>query len=341
MSLHWPSSATPSISEASPTRHSSTPSPPPSGSPGPCSSPPSPLRSQPPSPGAAPPGSRSPGSSNRSPAGSSPLSSSPPSPSHLARPKRAALGSLGGGLSTASGRQPVATLVLTGATQPLLATSKPAATALSHARRRVPQLVAHLRRPARRHALGHRRATARRPVGLVGDLPAQRGPAPARRARPHRPALDRPRLDPRHARRTNADTTKLSADPAPGHDHADETDYLTRPTGRHANDCAEPIDRAPTRDVRTGSARTGPDNQRGPKGRHDRGAGPAAVGLGRRRLVRGGRPLGRRPRAPAPPPRLPLPAARARPGPHPRAVAADAAPPRPPLRCRGRPRGHE
>ncbi len=42
-----------------------------------------------------------------------------------------ALGSLGGGLSTLSGRQPVATLVLTGATQPLLATSKPAATALS------------------------------------------------------------------------------------------------------------------------------------------------------------------------------------------------------------------
>ena len=42
-----------------------------------------------------------------------------------------ALGSLGGGLSTASGRQPVATLVLTGATQPLLATSKPAATDLS------------------------------------------------------------------------------------------------------------------------------------------------------------------------------------------------------------------
>ena len=42
-----------------------------------------------------------------------------------------ALGSLGGGLSTFSGRQPVATLVLTGATQPLLATSKPAAADLS------------------------------------------------------------------------------------------------------------------------------------------------------------------------------------------------------------------
>ena len=42
-----------------------------------------------------------------------------------------ALGSLGGGLSTAGGRQPVATLVLTGATQPLLATSKPATTDLS------------------------------------------------------------------------------------------------------------------------------------------------------------------------------------------------------------------
>ena len=43
----------------------------------------------------------------------------------------AALGSLGGGLSTLSGRQQVATLVLTGATQPLLATSKPATTDLS------------------------------------------------------------------------------------------------------------------------------------------------------------------------------------------------------------------
>ena len=42
-----------------------------------------------------------------------------------------ALGSLGGGLSTVGGRQPVATLVLTGATQPLLATSKPATTDLS------------------------------------------------------------------------------------------------------------------------------------------------------------------------------------------------------------------
>jgi len=42
-----------------------------------------------------------------------------------------ALGSLGGGLSTLSGRQPVATLVLTGATQPLSATSKPATTALA------------------------------------------------------------------------------------------------------------------------------------------------------------------------------------------------------------------
>ena len=42
-----------------------------------------------------------------------------------------ALGSLGGGLSTLSGRQQVATLVLTGATQPLLATSKPATTDLS------------------------------------------------------------------------------------------------------------------------------------------------------------------------------------------------------------------
>ena len=42
-----------------------------------------------------------------------------------------ALGSLGGGLSTFSGRQPVATLVLTGATQPLSATSKPATTALA------------------------------------------------------------------------------------------------------------------------------------------------------------------------------------------------------------------
>ena len=112
-----------------------------------------------------------------------------------------ALGSLGGGLSTLSGRQPVATLVLTGATQPLSATSKPATTDLSTPERRdsFHQLVAHLRRPARRHALGHRRATARRPVGLVGDLPAQRGPAPARRARPHRPALDLSRLDTRAA----------------------------------------------------------------------------------------------------------------------------------------------
>ena len=42
-----------------------------------------------------------------------------------------ALGSLGGGLSTLSGRQQVATLVLTGATQPLSATSKPATTALA------------------------------------------------------------------------------------------------------------------------------------------------------------------------------------------------------------------
>jgi len=42
-----------------------------------------------------------------------------------------ALGSVGGGLSTLSGRQPVATLVLTGATQPLSATSKPATTALA------------------------------------------------------------------------------------------------------------------------------------------------------------------------------------------------------------------
>jgi DNA-binding SARP family transcriptional activator/LysM repeat protein len=42
-----------------------------------------------------------------------------------------ALGSPGGGLSTAGGRQPVATLVLTGATRPLLATSKPAAADLS------------------------------------------------------------------------------------------------------------------------------------------------------------------------------------------------------------------
>jgi len=49
-----------------------------------------------------------------------------PRPTHSA-----ALGSLGGGLSTASGRQPVATLVLTGATGPLLATSKPAAADLS------------------------------------------------------------------------------------------------------------------------------------------------------------------------------------------------------------------
>ncbi|MGD0442255.1 MAG: LysM domain-containing protein, partial [Acidimicrobiales bacterium] len=48
------------------------------------------------------------------------------------RPTQAtALGSLGGGLSAAGGRQPVATLVLTGATQPLLATSKPAAADLS------------------------------------------------------------------------------------------------------------------------------------------------------------------------------------------------------------------
>jgi nucleoid-associated protein YgaU len=49
-----------------------------------------------------------------------------PRPTHGAAP-----GSLGGGLSTAGGRQPVATLVLTGATQPLLATSKLAATALA------------------------------------------------------------------------------------------------------------------------------------------------------------------------------------------------------------------
>jgi DNA-binding SARP family transcriptional activator len=49
-----------------------------------------------------------------------------PRPTHAT-----ALGSLGGGLSTAGGRQPVATLVLTGATQPLLATSKPAAATLS------------------------------------------------------------------------------------------------------------------------------------------------------------------------------------------------------------------
>jgi DNA-binding SARP family transcriptional activator len=49
-----------------------------------------------------------------------------PRPTHGATP-----GSLGGGLSTASGRQPVAALVLTGATRPLLATSKPAAPALS------------------------------------------------------------------------------------------------------------------------------------------------------------------------------------------------------------------
>ena len=49
-----------------------------------------------------------------------------------ARPTHgAALGSLGGGLSAASGRQPVATLVLTDATRPLLATSKPAAADLS------------------------------------------------------------------------------------------------------------------------------------------------------------------------------------------------------------------
>jgi len=76
------------------------------------------------------PGSRSPGSSNRSPAGSSPavivaaLSFAPRTT------QVTALGSLGGGLSTLS-RQPVATLVLTGATQPLLATSKPAAADLS------------------------------------------------------------------------------------------------------------------------------------------------------------------------------------------------------------------
>ena len=48
------------------------------------------------------------------------------------RPTQAtALGSLGGGLSTAGGRQPVATLVLTGATQALSATSKPATATLS------------------------------------------------------------------------------------------------------------------------------------------------------------------------------------------------------------------
>ena len=49
-----------------------------------------------------------------------------PRPTHGAAP-----GSLGGGLSTACGRQPVAALVLTGATQPLLATSKPATADLS------------------------------------------------------------------------------------------------------------------------------------------------------------------------------------------------------------------
>jgi DNA-binding SARP family transcriptional activator len=48
-----------------------------------------------------------------------------PRPLQVASP-----GSLGGGLSTLSGRQPVATLVLTSAIQPLLVTSKPAATAL-------------------------------------------------------------------------------------------------------------------------------------------------------------------------------------------------------------------
>jgi DNA-binding SARP family transcriptional activator len=52
--------------------------------------------------------------------------------SFVPRPTQAiALGSLGGGLSTLSGRQPVATLVLTGATRPPLATSKPAAAALA------------------------------------------------------------------------------------------------------------------------------------------------------------------------------------------------------------------
>jgi LysM repeat protein len=49
-----------------------------------------------------------------------------PRPTHGAAP-----GSLGGGLSTAGGRQPVATLVLTGATQALSATSKPATATLS------------------------------------------------------------------------------------------------------------------------------------------------------------------------------------------------------------------
>jgi len=92
------------------------------------------------------------------PAGSSPLSSSPPSPSHLRTTQVTALGSLGGGLSTLSGRQQVATLVLHRCHPAALGhvqTGHKQTSARPRPRQLPTKLVAHIRRPARRPLSGH------------------------------------------------------------------------------------------------------------------------------------------------------------------------------------------
>ena len=180
-----------------------------------------------------------------------------------------------------------------------------------------------LRRPTRRHAVGHRRARARRPAAMVGDLSAQRGPTTTRRGHAHRPPLDRPRVDPRpsHHRHTIFSDTARSPPPRPR---------------RHEPAAPAPTDPAPPATTPTTTAPAASTHPAPVPAtpRHlssDRACwrtGPASLGFGGRRFVRCRGAGHRRYRSAPPPSRLPLPAARTGPRPDPGPDPTDPAPPR-------------
>ncbi len=179
------------------------------------------------------------------------------------------------------------------------------------------------------------------PLDWSRDLRPQRGPAPTGRGHPHRPALDRPRLDPAPAhtgRDCAGDSDVVTAVFVPGapvgtggsrsgrYAGHKPADYRYRPTNHHRSTgdtsdhgAAGPHGAGPHgagsdgagSDPSPGSSRAG-ERHCPASGGSQLGPGPPPLGLGGRRLVRRRCPLGRRARAVASPPRLPLPPARTR-----------------------------